>query len=397
MSYLLILELVVFIFAVCECLAVGHERLQRQIYYIAFLWVVIWCTAKYAYGPDILTYIPFYEELRHPMMDLANPDLYFEKGFVFFCSCVKWLGLSFWEMTALISLSYFTAIGLLWKQLKAYKTVGLLALVCLDYTLFLMELRQCLAVTFFIFMILALQRKKYVLGVICVLISITLHKSAVVIVCCVTVMYMLRKVPVTRRGYLILSILILLLMFVPLQPLLVKMVSFLPIGGSTLRSLEHHLLVGKVFQKVFILYFATMFCLAYYKRNDTENKTLHWIMWCCGAVVVGLYTYWFLLNRLRSYFLPFLIIYLINTLQSKAITDVLPRQIYTVVVMGYFLIVALMIPNTNSQLRYPTDRISLVFERIQHTESELVNRQLKLADRYWEYDYKAMINSGVSQ
>ncbi len=397
MSYLMILELVTFVFVIAECLAVGHEKLQRQIYYLAFIWVAIWCTAKYAYGPDIQTYIPFYESLHHPIGDLSNPDLYFEKGFIFYCSCLKSIGLTFWGMTAVISIGYFTAIALLWKQLKSYKTVGLLALVCLDYTLILMELRQCIAVTFFIFMILAFQKKRYIWCIVCALIVIPVHKSGLIILLCTMLFYAFRKVPVTNRGYLLLAVMLLLLLFAPLQPLLAKMASLLPISGSILRSLEHHLLVGKTFQKVFILYLATLLCLAYYKRNDASNKTFHWIMWCCGAIVVILYTNWFLLNRLRSYFLPFLIIYIINTLQAKDVKEILPRQIYTVVVLGYFLVVALMIPHTNSKLRYPTDKVSLVFERTKHTERELTNRQMKMAHMYWEYDYKALINSGVSQ
>ncbi len=397
MSYLMILELVTFAFAICECLAVGHTRLQQQIYHLAFLGVVVWCTAKYAYGPDIASYIPFYESLRHPISDLSNPELYFEKGFIFFCSCLKSIGITFWGMTAIVSLFYFTAIAFLWKQLPTYKTVGLFALVCLDYNLMLMEFRQCIAVTLFIFMILAFQKKRYVWCVVCAGIAITMHKSALIILLCAAIFYAFRKLPVTKRGYLLLAILILLLMFIPLQPLLAKMASFLPLNDSVLRSLEHHLLVGKTFQKVFILYLATMLCLAYYKRNDTPNKTLHWIMWCCGAVLICLYPYWFLLNRLRSYFLPFLIIYIIHTLQGKDITDVLPRQLYTVVVLGYFLLVAIMIPKTNSQLKYPTDNVSLVFERIKHSEQALQNRQMKQALQYWDYDYTKMINKGVTQ
>ncbi len=397
MSYLMILELVTFVFVIAECLAVGHEKLQRQIYYLAFAWVAIWCTAKYAYGPDIHTYIPFYESLRHPITDLANPNLYFEKGFVFFCSCLKSIGVTFWGMTAIVSIFYFTAIALLWKQLKAYKTIGLFALVCLDYNLMLMEFRQCIAVTLFIFFILAFQKKKYVWCLLCAAIAITMHKSAFIILLCTGIFYLFRQIPITQRSYLLLTVMILMLMFVPLQPLLVKIASLLPISGSILRSLEHHLLVGKTFQKVFILYAATMFILAYYKRNDTTNKTLHWIMWCCGAVLVCLYPYWFLLNRLRSYFIPFLIIYIIHTLQEKNITDVLPRQLYTAFITLYFLWIAVSIPKTNSRLKYPTDTISLVFERAKHSEKELQNRQLKQAALYWEYDYKTMISKGVTQ
>ncbi len=394
MSYLFILELVTFVFVIAECLAVGHERLQRQIYYLAFAWVVIWCTAKYAYGPDIASYIPFYNALVNPRIDLLNPDLdYFENGFIIFCSSLKYLGLSFWSMTAVISLLYFTAIGLLWKQIKAYKTTALFVLIALDYNLILMELRQCLAVTAFIFLILLFQKKKYFYALLLAPIMITLHKSAIMILLGAIIFYCLRKIPITKRDYILLSLLILILLLIPLQPLFTKIVPFLPLDSSSIESIEHHLLIGKPFQKVIILYVCTFICLAYYKRNESQNKTLHWFMWCCAAILVCLYPYWFLLNRLRSYFLPFLIIYIVNMLQGKDITDILPKQIYTVIVIGYILITMIEFPRNNKKEKYPVDTISLVFERTKHSEKALIDRQMKKAALYWEHNYDQMFEN----
>ncbi len=394
MSYLLILELVTFVFVIAECLAVGHEKLQRQIYYLAFAWVVIWCTAKYAYGPDITHYIPFYEKLVNPRLDLSNPDLQFENGFIVFCSSLKYLGLSFWGMTAVISLLHFTAIGLLFRKIKTYKTMALFVLVCFSHELILIQIRQCLAVTFFIFFILLFNNKRHILALICCLITVTMHKSAIFIILCLLIFYALRKITVGMREYLILGALILLLLLLPLQNIIISIISTLPISQSLINTAEHHLSVGDSFQRIIVVYLGTVFCLAYYLRNTSKNKTLHWIMWCCVAVLVCLYPYYFLLNRLRPYFLPFLIVYIINTLQDTNIEDILPRQIYTVVVIAFLCITMIDIPYRNRQNKYPTDTISLVFERKNHSEQALINRQMKQAKLYWKYDYKRMLKLG---
>ncbi len=397
MSYLLILLSVAFLGAVCECLAVGHKRLQEQIYYLSFALVAAWCTAKYAYGPDIYSYYPFFESLRNPFTDVLSPDQYFESGFVFFCSALKCMGLTFWGMTAVVSVLYFTAIGLLWRQLHSYKTIGLLGLVALDYNLILVEYRQCLAVSFFIFAVLLLQKKRYIWAVVCVLISVTMHKSSLIIMGCVALLWLFRRVPVGKRGYLLLAGMITLLAFVPLQPLLTKIVSVLPIGEKMSDSIEHHLLIGKTFQRVFLLYALTLLCLAYYKRDTASNKPLHWLLWCSAAVLVCLYPYWFLLNRLRSYFLPFLIVYIINTLCAEEQKNVLFRQVYTCFIMLYFGVFALSLPRQMRTLRYSTDRVSLVTERFKHTEKELMNRQLRQAELYWKIDYKELLDKGMTQ
>ncbi len=397
MSFTLILLSVTFCFIVAECLAAGHPKLQKHIYYVAFTWAVIWCTAKYAYGADIYSYIPFYNKLIHPSIDLSNPDLYFEKGFVGFCSILKYWGFSFWGMTAVISLLYFTAIGLLWRKIKTYKTLGLWVLLCLDYLFYLTQFRQCVATSFLILAILAFEKKWYLPSILLAFLAISMHKSAIIIVGCIMLFYLFRKIPITAREYLLLAIALVLLMFIPLQPIMLQVLSKLPLGSSITGSIEHHLLLGKTFQKIFILYIGTILCLAYYTRNTAHNKTLHWLMWCCVAVIVCLYPYYFLLNRLRSYFLPFLIVYIINMLTQEHITDKLPRQIYTVVVIGYLLLVTIQIPAGNKKLKASIDNVSLVFERRKHTEQELMNRQLKQAEIYWKHDNDKALNLGISK
>ncbi len=395
MLFIFVLLIVTFGLAVAECLAAGHPRMQKQIYYIAFAWVAVWCTLKYAFGPDIANYIPFWDSLVSPMKDLHNSELFFEPGFVVFCSVLKQMGFTFWGMTAVISVLYFMAIALVFRQIKAYRTIGLLVLVMLNYNLMLVELRQCLAVSFFIFCILLFQHKRYLLSAVMAVIAVTLHKSVIVILLCAFVIYLFRFISVTKRGYLMLAILFVLSLFLPIQHYLGRLVDILPLSESLSKSAEHHLLISQVIQRIFILYALTILCLAYYKREESQNKTLHWIIWCTAAALVCFYPYWFLLNRLRSYFLPFIIMYVLNTLYVSDVKDALFKQVYTVVIFINALVTTLPMAREDKNIRYPTGNISLVTERIHHSQQVLMNRQLKQAELYWDYDYDAMIEGGA--
>ena len=398
MSFLSVLILIALFFCICELAADRYPAMQRQIYWISLVFVAVWCTAKYAYGPDIFNYIPFYEELKGIRYDMFNlKDYYFEPGFIVFCSTLKSLGCTFWGMTAVVSVIYFLAIALVLQRIPRYRATALLVIVFLDNNLILSEFRQCLAVSFFIFLILAFEKKHYVLSVLFLLLSVVMHKSAALIIAAALVFYLLRGIDMKRLGYVLLAMVIVGLLIIPIQPLIDAMLDKVPLISSMKNSVEHHLEVGKMFQRVFLLYFATIALLAYYKQDKTVDKRTHWMIWCCVAVIVVLYPYWFLLNRLRSYFLPFLVVYIIKNITSEDITDVLPRQIYCAFVLTYIAVFVMLIPRNNAKLKYPTDNISLVFERLHHSQKELENRQMKQAELYWKYDYTRMINSGMKQ
>ncbi len=398
MSFVSVLILIALVFSILEFMADRYPAMQNQLYWLSFVLVAVWCTAKYAYGPDITTYIPYYDKFQGISYDIHHLDNYkYEPGFDVFCSLMKTLGCTFWEMTAVISILYFLAIALVLQRLPRYRATALLAIVFLDSNLILSEFRQCLAVTFFIFFILSFEKKHYVLSTVWVLLCISMHKSAMLIVLGTVLFYFLQGIDMKKTGYILLALLIVGMLFIPLQPLLDTVLDKLPMMSDMRHSVEHHLQVGKMFQRVFLLYFATIFILAYYLQDKVANKKVHWLMWCCVAILVVLYPYWFLLNRLRSYFLPFLVVYIVKTLADTDIKDVLPRQLYCLFFILYVVVFVISIPSKNAAMMYPTDNISLVFERRHHSRTELENRQLKQAENYWKYDYKRLIDSGVRQ
>ena len=398
MSFLSVLIGMGLCFAILELLADGYPRMQRQIFYIAMVVIAVWCTAKYAYGPDIKNYIPFYANLRGPSYDLSHMSrYYFEPGFVVFCSVLKGWGFTFWMMTAVISVLYFTSLTLVLRELEEYRTLALMMVVFLDNNLILSEFRQCLAVSLYIFFILLIRKRKYIWSLVPLLLCVTMHKSALLIVFFTILFHLLRGINVQRVGYLLLSLLIVGLLFFPLMSIFEGYINQFAISSDMQSSLLHHIKVGKLFQRVFLLYVFTILLLAYYKQDASIDKRRHWLMWCCVAVIVCLYPYWFLLNRLRSYFLPFLVVYVIRTVRQKDIKDVLPRQLYTAFLILYVAVFLIQIPSKNALLRYPTDNISLVFERRYHSEAALQSRQMRQAKMYWKYDYKKMINSGMQK
>lgn len=297
-------------------------------------------------------------------------------------------------MTAIISIFYFAVIFQLFKKIRGYKTLALLMLVCLDYNLILMELRQCLAVLFFYLFILLSEKKQYGWAILMAILSTTMHKSAIIVLALFGVLYIVGKVKVSKQEYILLIVLIIGLLFIPLQPLLLKVAEMLPLSPTQLASAKHHLLVRLPFQKILIVYLSSILCLAYYSIPKEDNTRHHWIMWCGVALLIFLYPYWFLLNRLRSFFLPFLIVYIANTIQSSEKKDVLMKQVYATILVMYSVVLMIDIPQKNKQLRSPTDSISLVVERCKHSKEELQKRQMAQAKLYWDYDYKEIIRRG---
>lgn len=395
MSYIIVFILIAFAGTVAELLASKYARLQQQIYYCTFVFVAVWCILKYAIGPDIATYIPFYQELGSPADTFAHlAKSKFEPGFTLFCSLLHSMGVSFWGMTAVISVFYFVSIYLLFQKIQAYRTLALLMLVCLDYNLILMEFRQCLAVSFFYLFILLLEKRQYTWSILMALVSCTMHKSAIIVLVLSALLYLVGKVSVDKREYILLGLLIIGFILVPLQPLLMRLVDILPLSSLQSASLKHHLQLGTPFQVVLIVYMASIFCLAYYIVPKNGHTRKHWLIWCCVAVLVCLYPYWFLLNRLRSYFLPFLIVYIANTLYTSERKDALTKQIYATILVLYTGVVLAGLPKKAQQMRYPTASISLVAERYKYSDEELQQRQMRQAKLYWKYDYPKMIKRG---
>lgn len=388
MNYLTILLIVLLLLSLVELSFAKHKVLCDQLFHIAFAFTAFWVGIKYYIGPDIFSYVPFYETIQ-PLKDILGGHYKgdFEIGFAIFCSLLKSIGLSFWGMTVIITAIYFAAIYKVFKQLKSYRIFALFILMLLDYNLVLYEFRQCLAVSLFIFTYYTWTEKKYWKTLLIVIIAIFTHKSAIFIYLGVLLVYIFKSTNISRKSYIFLGMIFIFMLTIPPIFFFETIINKIPLSATVYRSVIHHLSEGKIFQLILPVYLLAIFCIAYYGNFSKENQKWHWFMWCGVTVIVILFQYWFLLNRIRSYFMPFLLVYTIHTLLNSKRKDILPRQIFVFTLITYSLlfIYGNYLKAENNASR--TNNISTIFERLKHSEDFVKNRQMKEAKIYWERDY----------
>ncbi|MGN0186200.1 MAG: EpsG family protein [Paludibacteraceae bacterium] len=374
-----------FVFA--EFIFSKNDRICRQIYNLAFFVLVFMVGIRYYYGPDIAHYVPFYNDLPNVWLVLTRQYASgFEYGFDVFCSAVKSCGFSFWWCTLFITLIYYSAIWILFKKLTKFRTFALFALILLDYNLPLHELRQCLSVSFFIFAYLLYQKRKHLGCLVCAIICGLMHKSGFIICACTILFMLFWHTRIDKRAYITLAILLCAMLIIPLSNIGETIFTKLTISRSINESILHHLQLGKNLQTIFPIYFLGILCLAYYSNFTANDKHSHWMMWICIAVIVFVYQYWYLLNRLRSFFLPFIIVYMQREIAESKITDAIPRQIFATIFMLYAIVF-----NYNNNIRadyaqsHTFDTVT-IFDLINNDTELLQKHQLEEASLYWNHD-----------
>jgi len=388
MNYLTILLLVLFLLSLVEFTFSKYKVLCDQLFHVAFAFTVFWVSIKYYIGPDILSYVPFYEKAQ-PLKEIISGHYQgdFEIGFAIFCSLLKSIGLSFWGMTVIVSLIYFSVIYKLFKKISSYKIFGLFVLVLLDYNLLLYEFRQSLAVSFYLWMVLFLFDKKYVASILMLAISSLLHKSGLFMGLGTLVVYEFRFIKIDKQTYILLLVLLMLFLIIPLKEFLLPLLDSLPLKPSVINSIKHHLLITKSFQWIFMVYVITIFCAAYYNNFTKENAKWHWIIFASLLIIVLLFQYWFILNRLRSYFLPLAIIYIINVIQNSKDKSPLPKQI---LVVTLYLFAAVFYRGYHNGLEKSVSKVnatSTVFQLLTKSKEQVQEEQMQKATKFWKYEY----------
>jgi hypothetical protein len=346
---------------------------------------------KYYYGPDIIFYISLYESNASSLNLVRNAfseAAFGEWGFYYFCALMKFFGASFWTMTAVITVLYFGAVFALFKKVERYRTFALFLLVIMDYNLLAYEYRQCLAVALFIYAIVCLIDKKYTLGIILLLLSATMHKSALFMVVFVVLAFVLRKsLPLSMKTYWLLLVCLIFFTFIPLADVLIFILKYLPINTSSLTSIVHHMEVNVQFQSVFFVYFMVLVCLSFFKQIQMNErwKTIALISMFGLAFIAFFYQNWFLLNRLRSYFLPFIITYCIYAFpQASPNTRILYQLlVVSLMVFGLFTMrtyyVGLQKPENIS------NETSTVFGLLHKSKAQIRGENLEKAACFWKH------------
>lgn len=408
---IVLLIVICLFFCLFDLLAEGKPTLQKQLYHIAFFTIAILCTARYAYGGDIAHYIPYYKQLTGSYRyNVENYYAWFEPGFDYYCTICKRVGLTFWEMTAVISVLYWGAIYWLFSHIKSHHVFALLALVSLDHTVFLEQIRQCLAIALVIYAFCLYHRFSWkIIPIALLLMSSTIHKTALPMIAFLAMCWFVSGLKTDKKAYIMLALLLLSCAVIALHPILKQFVPLLP--SSLQNSVSYHLMVGKRVQKILILYLMAIVCMAYYTdsrgskvqgvqgefsnpKEEKRERLYHWMIWCCMAVIVVLYQYYLILYRIRSYMLPFILVWLLNTLATTKVKDVLPKQMLAAIMLLFAVILTIDLPRRHAAMKGHVYNTSWVWERVHHSEKEIHNRQLEQARLFWEYDNQKGLQMG---
>ena len=396
MSLITIISIIIIVLATTDFMFPNMPRLKNDIFKVSFFLIYFLFTIKYYYGADIHTYVPQYENIPSVAYILAHPfEMRFEIGYSIFCSILKSLGCSYWCMTAIISTIYFSAIYSLFQHLKTKKIFALMILVVIDNNLIFAAFRQCLSASFFIFMVLSLQKRKYIETSICALLTILFHKSGIFVVL-PTLLYLLIPNYIIKQ-YIsqILLLLLCVLLFFPLIKLITPIVEVLPLPEQSLESIQHHLLLGRTVQVVFLVYFTAILCLTYFTKNKTNQlDAIKYTMLIGLILIVCLYQYYYVLNRMRSYFLPFIIIYIINSTYEyfKNNDNLLPYStlLKQLSILFIFVYVSYFTYSTEKSYSQTVSQFydrSTLFDLIHEDKATIKQRQLKKAKIYWKEDF----------
>ncbi len=382
----------------------GRDRAQQTLYRIVFAVVWFLFVIRYYYGGDIYTYVPIYEHLHPWQWYLRHPDHYeYEHGYILFCAILKGLGLSYYWMTAIVTTFYFAVIALLFRRIKRHKTIALTILVMLDYNLIFAAHRQCLSVSFFLLMVLLMDKRKYVWALLCAWLTVEMHKSGIFIVSLAWLFFLVHHHKLERWFFIGILVLLFLMLVLPVSTISSAIISSLPLPESFVLSLNLHLALGRQFQAAWLLYAAAVVFMEYYlqNRNDIGRGTE-------AAVIMGLlltalfYHYFYLLWRIRSFFLPVLIMYLFRVVQDAEDAEPLRENAMTIVknlslmlVLCFFAYRAVFFEigthKFRANLHSPGGKNiytpCTVFDLRHHSRTYLRQERLKIAECYWFYDF----------
>ena len=384
-------------FGLTDFLTERYPRLQRDIFYIAWCTIAFLFAIKYYYGPDIASYVPFYENVPSVSQIIAHPDdldFSFEPGYAVFCRVLKDLGISFYWMTAILSILYFVVILVFFKKIDRKRSFALAILVVLDFNVVCYELRQCLAVILFLLMVLCLDRKRYIFAMLMALAAIVSHKSGVVAVVPTLAFYLIGRHASLKTLSQLLLVILVVLFLLPVTNLSFGFIGSMPLPEKVIESIHHHLSLGRQVQMIFFVYAVALVCLVHYSQYCRTKMEIIAVVAIIGLVcIVTLYQYYYLLNRIRSYFTPIILVFLFRFVQEAENKQVsipygaLIKQTASVVIMLYMMHATVALHRGGQVLKNKVNDTCTVFDLIRHRASDVQNAQMKKATLFWEQDY----------
>lgn len=407
MNLITLILTIAILFGLTDFLTERYPRLQRDIYYIALFVMAFLFSIKYYYGPDISSYVPFYDTVPSVAKIIAEPDELrygFEPGFGVFCRVLNDLGLSYYMMTVVLTCLYFLTVHMLFRRIERKRAFALAILVVVDFNIICYEFRQCLAVIAFLWMVLCLDKKSYLWAMVCAVCAVLSHKSGLVVVVPTLVYHIIHRSGSLRTLSQLLLVALVILFLLPMTNMSFDFLNRLPLPDRILSSIEHHLSLGRQVQVVFILYAVVLVCLVHFAQYTRSRKEAIATAALIGLIcVVALYQYYFLLNRLRSYFTPLVIVFLFNRVQTAENEHVripygaLVKQLTCAVVMLYMVHATYAVHRSGLVLKNKVNDTCTVFDLIDHRAVDVQNSQMKRARAFWEEDYMRHENNKLKK
>ena len=393
-NYLAFIMGIALLAMIVDLLCSAYPNMQRQVYRFFFASIYILFLIRYYYGPDIWTYVPHYEDIPTPLQLWNHPEeASYEWGYDMFCSLLHSLGLSYWGMTAVITTLYFAALACLFHSLPRFRLFAFATVILFDYNLIYAENRQCLAVALFIFMILCLQKRRYLFALLFAATTVLIHKSGFIPVGLTLIGTLLYRQRGSAMMYNILILVLMAMMLVPVTRIATPLLSILPLPESYIESAAHHLQLGRQFQTVALIYLAVLVWISIHNaRHSTKYGWIAIEVLIGVIIIVAVYQYYFLLNRLRSYFTPFIVWYLVFLATDGKRAREIPymaliRQSVAMLMIVYFANATYGYIRGAKQLHTPIARASTLFNLRHESPKQIRDRQMKLALRYWQEDY----------
>ncbi len=391
MILILIPIIITAFFSVIELNIPNQKRLQNQLYQIVFYTVFFIVGIKYYYGPDIHLYVPLYENIESPWYIWQNGSHIgkgIEIGYLYYCSIFKWIGCNFWLFTFSITCIYFYSIYQCFKHIEKYKITALFALTVFESNILFFEFRQAIAVSLFILGILAFLEKKYFKYLLYIVISVFFHKSAIFVAILSFIVLFVPTIKYSRNYYLTLCLIIISGIFISFGDILTFLTTILPIPDTTINSISHHLDVENSFQIIFILYCITFVCLYQYSINtDNDKKRFYVLILSFFLIIAIFYKYWFFLNRVRSFFSPLIIVFIINELSRTKLKVKFIKQTLVIALFCFAFIYARGLYLVETKSKSKVLAATTLFSRINRSEAEIKKTNIDKAVLYFKKEY----------
>lgn len=387
-----IIVLVIGLFSISDFIFPNQKKQYHDLTFkMAFLFFCIAVSIKYYVVPDISIYVPLYESLTDfsAVWKKLTAQSYVESGFVIYCAILNFFGCGYWAMTFIVSLFYFYTIYKVLTKISTCKTFALLVIAYSEQFLYLTEYRQSIAVCFFILGFLYYLDKKKLKFYLFWALALFFHKSAwIVIPLQLVVMMMFEKKTYSRKWFLSLLIVFVLCLVIPLKSILIGLANFLPVNEIS-KSIIHHLTLFKPVQLIGLVYISFL-CFVYAYSSEKLKGPWSALILLFAILVTVLYQNFFLLQRVRSYFIPLVVVYCIQLYISEPRNNRLWKQLticscYAVCV--YMLTIGYITTKRKFEHRNMDMNYTTVFSLIKKTPSEIKKEKMREASYFWKNVY----------